>query len=58
MIGPRLCAVMAAGVLLAACGRGQLPGGAGESGTVRFSILQAEPASAASQRWTPVINDM
>ena len=58
MIGPRLCALLAVGALLAACGRSQIQDGGGESGTVRFSILPAESARSMSERWTPVIKDM
>jgi phosphonate transport system substrate-binding protein len=57
MIGRRLFAAFSVCALLAACGRGQGPEGAGEGEAIRFAILST-PTPSMSRRWAPVINDM
>ena len=55
--GRRLLLLIAAGAMLAACGRDEEIDSGG-SGMIRFSVLSPEPAPALSRAWAPVIADM
>jgi phosphonate transport system substrate-binding protein len=57
LIGRRLVALLVAGAVLTACGRGGEfdPGG---SGVIRFSVLSLEPPDALARKWRPVLSDM
>lgn len=53
-----LSALALIGVMLAACGRAGAPQGGATPGEIHFAVQSAEPASAVSDAWRPILADM